>query len=126
MENASKALIIAGAILISIVLIAVGVMVVNGANGAIGTAVDSMTDQEKQIFNNKFEKYEGNQKGSGVKALLSAIISSNATEKEAGTGLPGPLPAGPGLLLYDPLHPRPRRGRTGSDPGGRQGGSAGL
>ena len=63
MENASKALIIAGAILISIVLIAVGVMVVNGANGAIDTAIGQMSDSEKTIFNQKFEPYEGKQKG---------------------------------------------------------------
>ena len=83
MENASKALIIAGAILISIVLIAVGVMVVNGANGAIDTAVGQMSDSEKTIFNQKFESYEGNQKGSSVKSLLSAIEANNSNDSGA-------------------------------------------
>ena len=83
MENASKALIIAGAILISIVLIAVGVMVVNGANGAIDTAVGQMSDSEKTIFNQKFESYEGSQKGSSVKSLISAIEANNSNDSGA-------------------------------------------
>ena len=83
MENASKALIIAGAILISIVLIAVGVMVVNGANGAIDTAIGQMSDSEKTIFNQKFEPYEGNQKGSSVKSLISAIEANNSNDSGA-------------------------------------------
>ncbi len=83
MENASKALIIAGAILISIVLIAVGVMVVNGANGAIDTAIGQMSDSEKTIFNQKFESYEGSQKGSSVKSLISAIEANNSNDSGA-------------------------------------------
>ena len=83
MENASKALIIAGAILISIVLIAVGVMVVNGANGAIDTAIGQMSDSEKTIFNQKFEPYEGKQKGSSVKSLISAIEANNSNDSGA-------------------------------------------
>ena len=83
MENASKALIIAGAILISIVLIAVGVMVVNGANGAIDTAIGQMSDSEKTIFNQKFEPYEGKQKGSSVKSLISAVEANNSNDSGA-------------------------------------------
>ena len=59
MENASKALIIAGAILISILLIGVGVMVMNGAQGGIDEAIQSMSAQEKDMFNTKFTQYEG-------------------------------------------------------------------
>lgn len=80
MENASKALIIAGAILISIVLIAIGVLIVNNIQGTVDTTVEGMTAQEKQVFNSKFESYESNnQTPSNVKALLSAVISHNAT-----------------------------------------------
>ena len=39
MENASKALLIAGAILICILLIGVGMMVFNGAQNSIGGAL---------------------------------------------------------------------------------------
>lgn len=83
MENASKALIIAGAILISILLIGVGVLVMNGAQGGIDEAVQSMSAQEKQMFNQKFEQYEGDKvKGSNVKALIGNIISSNGANEE--------------------------------------------
>ena len=80
MENASKALIIAGAILIAIVLIAVGVLVVNNMNEPVEQGVAGMDDQAKQIFNRKFESYENDtQNANNVRALLSAIRSSNTS-----------------------------------------------
>lgn len=77
MENASKALIIAGAILIAIVLISVGIMVVNGANNSIADGIKNMDQQAKQMFNNQFQSYEGTRSGTQVKALISAIVASN-------------------------------------------------
>ena len=82
MENASKALIIAGAILIAIVLIAVGVLVVNNMNEPVEQGVEGMTDQAKQIFNRKFESYQGDQNANNVRALLSAIRASNASNTQ--------------------------------------------
>ena len=82
MENASKALIIAGAILIAIVLIAVGVLVVNNMNEPVEQGVEGMTDQAKQIFNRKFESYQGTQNANNVRALLSAIITSNSSNTQ--------------------------------------------
>jgi len=83
MENASKALIIAGAILISIVLIAVGVLVVNNMNEPVDEAIAQMSDQAKRIFNSKFESYAGDKQIPGnVKALISAVIASNALETQ--------------------------------------------
>ena len=82
MENASKALIIAGAILIAIVLIAVGVLVVNNMNEPVEQGVEGMTDQAKQIFNRKFESYQGTQNANNVRALLSAIRASNASDTQ--------------------------------------------
>ncbi len=82
MENASKALIIAGAILIAIVLIAVGVLVVNNMNEPVEQGVEGMTDQAKQIFNRKFESYQGEQNAGNVRALLSAIRASNASDTQ--------------------------------------------
>ena len=71
MENASKALIIAGAILLSILIIALGVFVFNQAKSAVGNT--GLSDQEVAAFNSKFESYEGKQKGSSVKALINAV-----------------------------------------------------
>ena len=42
MENASKALIIAGAILISIILISIGIMVIQAGNSVVSDAEDKM------------------------------------------------------------------------------------
>lgn len=83
MENASKALIIAGAILISILLVGVGVLIYNGAIGGINEAVIKMSQQEKDMFNAQFVKYEGDRvTGSNVKALIQEVISSNNANKD--------------------------------------------
>lgn len=80
MENASKALIIAGAILLSILLISLGIMVFNQAQGVIdGSGMDAA---ELQSFNSKFVKYEGEKKGSEIRALAQEIIANNANEND--------------------------------------------
>ena len=77
MENASKALIIAGAILISIVLVSVGVLVVNSLN--TDDALSTMTQQEIQAFNTKFDNSTGlNRTGAVVRTLISTIITNNS------------------------------------------------
>lgn len=79
MENASKALLIAGAILIVILLIAVGMMVYQGAQGSINKAIGSMSSTEKDIHNKQFEPYMGNKvSGSNVRSLYSKVISNNS------------------------------------------------
>ena len=84
MENASKALIIAGAILVAILLIGIGVGLINAANSTIGGATDQMDEQAIKIFNAKFESYAGSQKGSNVKALMSSVITANANATNSG------------------------------------------
>ena len=78
MENASKALIIAGAILLSILIIALGVFVFNQAKSAMGNV--NLSEQEVSAFNSKFESYQGKQKGSSAKALVSVIKNYNNTQ----------------------------------------------
>lgn len=76
MENASKALIIAGAILLSILIIALGVFVFNQAKGAMNNV--NMKDQEVSAFNSKFESYEGTAvSGSQVKSLIDTVRAHN-------------------------------------------------
>ena len=88
MENASKALIIAGAILIAIVIIGVGVFIVSGANNAIDPAVQKMDAMGIQMHNSQFEKYEKEQlKGSDVKQLISTVVANNAAAENSGSGL---------------------------------------
>jgi len=78
MENASKALIIAGAILLSIAIIGIGMSVFNIGKDTADKI--NMNEQEMAQFNSKFESYEGNKKGSNVKQLITAIITNNAAE----------------------------------------------
>lgn len=79
MENASKALIIAGAILLAILLISLGILVFNQASeSANGNA---LTDAQKTAFNQKFTKYEGDSvKGSMVKTMMQEVFANNANE----------------------------------------------
>ena len=75
MENASKALIIAGAILLSILIIGLGMAIYQQASGAIGSA--NMDPQKIQAYNSEFASYEGTKSGTQVRALLDIIRSHN-------------------------------------------------
>ena len=76
MENASKALIIAGAILLAIVIISLGLVVVNNTRSVTDNA--NLNAQEIETFNNKFVAYEGtNITGARVKSLIQTAIASN-------------------------------------------------
>ena len=80
MENASKALIIAGAILLSILIISLGIMVYNNAKNTVGSA--NLSKQEIQTFNSQWEAYVGSNKtASEVRTMIQAVIASNAAEK---------------------------------------------
>ena len=78
MENASKALIIAGAILISILIISLGVLVYNQASSTVNKA--NLNSQEAQAQNSKFESYFGTDvTATEVKNLLSEVRTNNLT-----------------------------------------------
>lgn len=82
MENASKALIIAGAILISIVLVSVGVLVVQNLNP--DEALSQMDQQAIDSFNSKFVGSDGTSvRGTVVKSLLSNVITSNGANESS-------------------------------------------
>ena len=78
MENASKALIIAGAILISILLVGISVALYNAATSPVEQAIGQSADQGVQIFNSKFDRYIGKQSGSNVRTLIQTVIANNA------------------------------------------------
>lgn len=75
MENTSKALIIAGSVLLAILLISFGIMVFNQAQDT--SELNDMDQVEITSFNSKFIKYEGEQKGTDVKSLINEIIAVN-------------------------------------------------
>lgn len=79
MENATKGLMIAGAILIAIVLIGIGVFLVSQAQGFMTSGGDQFDEMTKSAFNSPLEQYEGTQNGSNVRALITKVNSSNMT-----------------------------------------------
>ncbi len=85
MENASKALIIAGAILIAILLIGIGMFLYQAAQQPISEAGSQMDEQAIRMFNSKFENYDGKQRGTSVKALISTVITSNSQDSDTRT-----------------------------------------
>ena len=81
MENASKALIIAGAILLSILIIGLGMFIYQQAAGAIGnTGIDA---QKVAAYNNPFTQYEGIQKGTTVRQLCNNIVAHNTSATDS-------------------------------------------
>ena len=86
MENASKALIIAGAILLSILIIALGIYVFNMAKNASSTS--SLDELEVSQFNQQFTNYRGKQLGSGVVDLLDKVVSNASANLDSDERLP--------------------------------------
>ncbi len=75
MENASKALIIAGAILLSILIIGLGMFVYTQAKGVLdGINMDST---KVEAYNGEFLEYEGTQSGANARALYNLIRGHN-------------------------------------------------
>ena len=80
MENASKALIIAGAILLSILLISLGILVYNNAKGTIQDA--NLDSEEAQTFNTKISQYCGTKKSAiDMNSLMDAIAALAQAER---------------------------------------------
>ena len=83
MENATKALLIAAAVLIAILIISLGLVVYNKASETMDSV--DMSGQEIQAFNEKFTKYAGDSvRGTEVNALLKTAVNNNLTEKNNG------------------------------------------
>ena len=79
MENASKALIIAGSILISILLISVGLIVFNSTKGVVDQGKEASKLMEKEAFNSNFTKYCGDKVlGTNVRSLQNFVDSYNS------------------------------------------------
>lgn len=79
MENATKALMIAGAVLIAIMIIGVGMMIYQSGAGTVTKSIEGLTRTEIDAFNADLLAYEGDQKGSNVKQLISKIVTLNST-----------------------------------------------
>lgn len=83
MENATKALLIAAAVLVAILIISFGLVIYNKSTTATDSA--DLTATQIQAQNEKFAKYEGeNQRGSVVNALLETVLTNNTTATSEG------------------------------------------
>ena len=83
MENASKALLIAAAILIAIVLITFGVIVLGQGSEIINNT--SMSETEVTTFNAKFTAFQGTKvRGSKVNNLLNTVVQNNLAQEDDG------------------------------------------
>ena len=43
---------------------------------------NSMSEMEKETFNQRFESYEGEQRGTNIKSLLQTVLSNNISQTE--------------------------------------------
>lgn len=85
MENATKALLIAAAVLIAILIISLGVVIYTKASEAVEGSLD-MSEYQIQQFNEKFRKYEGtNKSGADVNALLQTVFNHNNAQESTDT-----------------------------------------
>ena len=83
MENATKALLIAAAVLITILIISFGIIIYNMASTA--TDSSSMSEVEVSTFNAKFLQFEGKRvSGSKVNTMLTTVLNNNMQQENDG------------------------------------------
>lgn len=83
MENATKALLIAAAVLIVIIIISLGVYVVGMGNDQMQQGEQALSDLEINSFNATYQNYEGTSvAGSRVNSLLKTVFNHNLTESD--------------------------------------------
>ena len=90
MENASKALLIAAAVLIVILIIAFGMRIFNSTGDTSGQAEDLASSQQMQTFNAQFTGYLGsNRAGTIIRNLKVVVNNSNARNTQHQVTLTG-------------------------------------
>lgn len=73
MDNASKALIMAGAILLAVAIVGLGVYLFSLSQGLIDTAESSLSGLSVTLQNNELVKYEGQRRGSEIRQLINSV-----------------------------------------------------
>ena len=90
MENATKALIMAGAILIAISIISVGIIVFNSTKGVTEQGKEGGEIMAIETYNNQFTKFCGERvKGSTVRDLINFVDIYKARNNGNGPELSG-------------------------------------
>lgn len=82
MENATKALLIAAAVLVAILIISLGLVVYNMAAETVNNSAN-LSEYEIQSFNEKFTKYLGdNVSGTTVNAMINTVFNHNLAQEQ--------------------------------------------
>ena len=85
MENAVKALLIAAAVLIAVLIITLVMGVFNTGAEQVGNA-GNLSEYEIQQFNDKFIKFEGtNESASDVNSMIKTIFNHNNSQEDTST-----------------------------------------
>ncbi len=85
MENASKALLIAGGILISIIVISVFILGMRGIADFQDSRQNAEVEQQTIEFNNLYESFNrSNIRGNDIISLMNRIVDYNKRQKENG------------------------------------------
>lgn len=80
MDNASKALIMAGAILIAVALVSLGVYLYQSSAAKVNDAIRQGDVSQMIMLNAEIEKYKGNIKGSELSQLSKLMTADNAAK----------------------------------------------
>lgn len=87
MENASKALLMAGEVLISIIIISALLLMFNGVSSYQQVSKQNEKEAEVIQFNNDYEAYNRKDvRGNDVYTLINRIVDYNRRRSTAGTG----------------------------------------
>ena len=85
MDNASKALIMAGGVLIGLLIISALVLMFSNLSAYQTTNIESTRDSQIVEFNNKYESYnKKNLRGSELYSLLNMVVDYNRRQTTAG------------------------------------------
>ena len=77
MDNASKALIIAGSALIAVLIVSLGIAVFNSASNVAEQGRESVNSASVSAFNGQFEKYFGRSRTHDQALALSKLVKVN-------------------------------------------------
>ena len=77
MDNASKALIMAGAILISVAIVGIGIYIFSSANSMTDDALNQIDALTVTTINSQLQSYEGQIRGRELRTLINTARSIN-------------------------------------------------
>lgn len=77
MDNASKALIIAGSVLIAVLIVSLGIAIFTSAAGVAEQGANSVNNASVSAFNGQFEKYFGRKRSYEQTLELCRLVEVN-------------------------------------------------